>query len=362
MTRAKARMEKPNTTRQTARETALEQEIDHLRERLTALEAERDVMAFILDSIPDYVSYVDTDLVYRVCNRKYEIETGRSREAFLGKHVVAFMGEQGFAKIQRHVERVLKGELVTYKDRVDYGYQAQQDVEVQYSPHRSKERAVIGFSVYVRNITAQRRAEEMLRRQAQHDPLTDLPNRILFNERLEQAIGRADRIRSQLAVLFIDLDGFKQVNDVLGHEVGDQVLRDASHNLVQTLRRNDTLARIGGDEFVLLVEDLQGLEQATSLADKVVESISNLHTPALQNVRIGASVGIALYPEHGNDSRVLLVRADEAMYKAKRRGKNSHFLYVEGGSRPASETQAHGENLVTTAPALLSTESDISEK
>ncbi|QYZ67308.1 MAG: GGDEF domain-containing protein [Gammaproteobacteria bacterium (ex Lamellibrachia satsuma)] len=323
-------MEKSNTIQRTAQEITLEGEIDRLRKRLAVLQAEHDAMAFILDSVPDYVSYVNADLTYQVCNRKYEIETGRTREAFLGKHVVEFMGEQGFAKIQQHVERVLKGELVTYEDRIDYRYLAQQDVQVQYAPHRSKEGAVIGFSVYVRNSTARRRAEEMLRRQAQHDPLTDLPNRILFNERLGQAIGRANRIRSQLAVLFIDLDGFKQVNDVLGHESGDQVLRDVARNLSQTLRSNDILARIGGDEFVLLVEDLQGLEQVKILADKMIESITHLRTPALQKVRISASIGIALYPDHGSDTRILLVRADEAMYQAKRHGKGCYFLYGEG--------------------------------
>lgn len=323
-------MEKSNTTRRTTQEATMEGEIDRLRKRLAALQAENDVMAFILDSIPDYVSYVNADITYQLCNRKYEIETGRTREAFLGKHVVEFMGEQGFAKIQRHVERVLKGELVTYKDRIDYRYLKQQDAQVQYAPHRSKEGAVIGFSVYVRNITAQHRAEEMLRRQAQHDPLTDLPNRILFNERLEQAIGRANRIGSQLAVLFIDLDRFKQVNDVFGHQVGDQVLRDVARNLSQILRSNDTLARIGGDEFVLLIEDLQDLEQVKILADKMIESILNMRTPALQKINISASIGIALYPDHGSDTRVLLVRADEAMYEAKRQGKGCYFLYGEG--------------------------------
>ena len=163
--------------------------------------------------------------------------------------------------------------------------------------------------------------------------------------------------------MFIDLDGFKQVNDVLGHEVGDQVLRDVARNLLQILRSNNTLARIGGDEFVLLVEDLQGLEQVTILADKMVEAISNLLSHALQNVRIGASVGIALYPEHGSDSRELLVRADEAMYEAKRRGKGNHFLCGEDARRPTSgETQARGEHPDTTAPPLAITEVDLIKK
>ncbi len=320
-------MEKSNATRRSARDNTLEEEINRLREQLADLQEERDLMAFILDSIPDYVSYVNADLTYKVCNRKYETEKGLSHDAFIGKHVVEFIGEQGFARIQPHVERVLKGELVTYEDHLDYKYLTKQDVQVQYAPHQSKEGAVIGFSVYVRNITAQYRAEEMLRRQAQHDPLTDLPNRILFNERLERAIVRANRISSQLAVLFIDLDGFKQVNDALGHEVGDHVLQDVARKLTQNVRRNDTLARIGGDEFVLLVEDLDGLDQVKNLADKVVESISNMHTPALKDIRIGASIGIAPYPDHGCDARTLLVRADEAMYEAKRQGKRCYFLY-----------------------------------
>ena len=316
-------------TRRTGRETSLEKEVEQLRQQLVDLQAENDLMTFILDSIPDYVSYVDADLTYRLCNRKYEIEKGMTREKFLGKHVIEFVGKQGFASIQQYVDRVLKGELVTYEDHIDYRYLAEQDVQVQYAPQQSEDGAVIGFSVYVRNITAQHRAEEMLRRQAQHDPLTDLPNRILFNARLEQAIGRANRISGQLVVLFIDLDGFKQVNDAYGHEAGDQVLQDVANKLIESVRRSDTLARIGGDEFVLLVEDVQGLGQVKSLANKVVESISSLHTPALKKVRISASIGISLYPDHGNDTRTLLVRADEAMYEAKRQGKQRYFLYGE---------------------------------
>ncbi len=322
-------MEKPNESWRSAREILLEKEVERLRQQMLDLQAENDLMTFILDSIPDYVSYVDADLTYRLCNRKYETEKGMAREKFLGKHVVAFVGKQGLASIQPYVDRVLKGELVTYEDHIDYKYLAEQDVQVQYAPQQSEDGAVIGFSVYVRNITSQHRAEEMLRRQAQHDPLTDLPNRILFNARLEQAIGRANRISGQLAVLFIDLDGFKQVNDRFGHEVGDQVLQDVANKLIENVRCSDTLARIGGDEFVLLIEDFQNLEQARSLADKIVESISSLHTPALQKVRISASIGISLYPDHGNDPRTLLVRADEAMYEAKRRGKHCYFLYSE---------------------------------
>lgn len=316
---------------QAPRARDLEAENRRLRERLAALEAERDRLDFILDSIPEYVAYVDANLVYRFCNRIYETETGRPRADFIGKHVVEFMSEQGLAQIRPHLDQVLRGEAVTYQSRVDYRFLAQQDVEVRYTPRRARTGEVIGFSVYVRNITKQRRAEETLRRQAQHDPLTDLPNRMLFDKHLAQAIGRAKRSSGRLALLFIDLDGFKQVNDRRGHEVGDQVLREVAETLRRILRRDDTLARFGGDEFVLLAENIEDAAQAEKLADKVIDRVGRLESPALGDLRIGASVGIAFYPDHAGDAREILARADAAMYIAKRRGKRGYHLHGETG-------------------------------
>ena len=277
-------MVKPGLS-QIEREAKMTGQIDDLQQQLMVLEAERDVLAFILDSIPEFVSYVNADLTYRVCNRKYEIETDISRREILGKHVTEFIGNEAFVRIQQYVQRVLNGESVTYEDRINYKYLKDQDVEVQYIPHYSKEGDIIGFAAYVHNITKQRRAEEVLRHQAQHCPLTGLPNRILLNEYLEKTIGGASRRKSRVGLLFIDLDEFKQVNDVLGHDVGDQVLRDVTDNLIKIVRCNDTLARFGGDEFVLVVDDIQSQDQLISLAEKIVASISNLHTPALQSSR-----------------------------------------------------------------------------
>lgn len=324
-------------TQQAVRETLLEEEIIDLRKQLKTLAAERDVLAFTLDTIPEYVSYVDANLLYQVCNHKYEIETGRTCEEFVGKHVIEFIGENAFSNIQPYVERVLKGELVTYEDQIVYKHLGQQDVEVQYAPHFSKEGIVIGFSVYVNNITAQRRAEEYLRRQAQHDPLTDLPNRLLFNERLEQAVSRAKRTKKRVALLFIDLDGFKTVNDKFGHDVGDQVLLDVACCLKQNLRCNDTLARFGGDEFMLLIDDIDTLDHVKILAEKLVTSISEISTPTPDILKIGASIGIALYPDHSSDIKELFTQSDEAMYKVKNQGKCGYFIYGEGLYQPVGE-------------------------
>jgi len=321
-------------TEPTKNEALLEEEIIELRKQLKKLKSERDILAFTLDSIPEFASYVNADLVYQFCNHKYETETDRTREEFLGKHVVEFVGEKSFKKIQPYVERVLSGEVVTYENSMNYKHMLNQDVKVQYIPHYSKDNIVIGFSVYVQNITAQLRAEEGLRRQAQHDPLTDLPNRILFNELLEKAVCRAQRKNSQVAVLFIDLDGFKNVNDKLGHDAGDQVLLEVADYLKQHLRCNDTLARFGGDEFMILIDDVESILELKGLADKVVISISEMSSPALQSLKIGASVGIALYPDHSDDIKTLLSLADEAMYQVKHHGKSGYFIYGNGIYQP----------------------------
>ncbi|MEN8190637.1 MAG: GGDEF domain-containing protein [Thermodesulfobacteriota bacterium] len=312
---------------QAEREALLKKQIDNLQQQLAAVETEREVLTFLLNSIPEFASYINADLTYRVCNRKYEIEADISCQEILGKHVTEFIGNEAFDKIQPYLLRVLSGESVAYKDRIDYKYLKEQDVEVQYTPHRSTDGEILGFATYVHNITKQLHAEEALRRQALHCPLTGLPNRLLLKECLESGIAGASRRQGRLGLLFIDLDEFKLVNDALGHDVGDQVLRDIAENLAQVIRSNDTLARFGGDEFVLLVDDIQSLEQLISLAEKIVALVSNLQISAPQEIKIGASIGIACFPDHCTNGQELLILADQAMYKAKKMGKSGYFLY-----------------------------------
>jgi diguanylate cyclase (GGDEF)-like protein/PAS domain S-box-containing protein len=163
--------------------------------------------------------------------------------------------------------------------------------------------------------------------QAQHDTLTKLPNRALLNERLELAIARASRREEGIALLFIDLDGFKQVNDTLGHAVGDELLRSITERLGRGIRSGDTLARIGGDEFALLLPDLKTSSDAASDAQRVAEGMLNLfQTPfklEVHEVYVTASIGIANYPDDGTDAATLLQHSDTAMYRAKRSGKNT---------------------------------------
>jgi diguanylate cyclase (GGDEF)-like protein len=165
-----------------------------------------------------------------------------------------------------------------------------------------------------------RRANEQLAHQALHDSLTDLPNRALFFDRLAQTMRAAQRQNSGLAMLLIDLDRFKDVNDTYGHQAGDLVLRQVADRLRTALRASDTVARIGGDELAVLLPSVGGVETAISTAQKVREAICRPYPIAGHGVRVGASVGVALYPTHAHGGEALLAAADAAMYRAKRAG------------------------------------------
>ena len=169
---------------------------------------------------------------------------------------------------------------------------------------------------------------EQLAFQATRDPLTDLPNRRLFEDRLEQAILRAHRYKEKVAVLLIDLDRFKQVNDLLGHRVGDALLREVAHRASGCLRKSDTLSRIGGDEFTVLLNPVESVDGAEKALRRIVQAFQAPLTILDHKITVSASIGLSVYPDHSEDPATLLRNADLAMYQAKRRGKNGWQTYV----------------------------------
>jgi diguanylate cyclase (GGDEF)-like protein len=173
-------------------------------------------------------------------------------------------------------------------------------------------------------VYAFRRVKEAYRQRellATHDPLTGLPNRRLLYDRLDQAIARSKRDRSMLAVMFIDLDKFKQVNDTLGHPVGDELIRAVAERLRGCLRASDTVARLGGDEFVVIAGDLHRVEEAIQVARHVLDAMNRPFHVAGHELHTGCSIGLSLYPDDGEDPETLLGRADVALYHAKEDGR-----------------------------------------
>ncbi|MCL4432693.1 MAG: bacteriohemerythrin [Epsilonproteobacteria bacterium] len=169
--------------------------------------------------------------------------------------------------------------------------------------------------------------KNILHHQAYHDALTNLPNRALFNDRVNQAIEKAKRYSKELAIFFIDLDHFKHINDSLGHGIGDKVLQEIANRLNHNIRKEDTLARFGGDEFVLLVDDLAQGQDATPLAQKILESLSQPLLIEGHTLYISSSIGISLFPQDDQDVQKLLMYADNAMYRAKDAGRNNFQFY-----------------------------------
>lgn len=179
------------------------------------------------------------------------------------------------------------------------------------------------------DITTIKESEERLNYLAHHDPLTGLPNRLLFNARLEHTLQQARRYQKQVAILFLDLDRFKNVNDTLGHPSGDQLLKQAAERLRAELREEDTLARLGGDEFVSVVEAERATQIAAVMARKLLAALGQPFVLLGHEVFIGGSIGISLYPSDGEDCATLVKNADIAMYRAKQQGRNNYQFYTE---------------------------------
>jgi diguanylate cyclase (GGDEF)-like protein/PAS domain S-box-containing protein len=231
-------------------------------------------------------------------------------------------------------ERVMKAYRDMRDDGVDQEFRIVRPdgtvrwVHARGFPVRDGRGEVYRVAGIVEDVTEQRTLEQRLLHQAQHDALTDLPNRVLCFDRLGQAIGQAQRRDWKVALLFIDLDRFKNVNDTLGHALGDELLRQAAARLAQCVREEDTVARLGGDEFGVILGDMTHAQDAALVAQKILERFAVPFTVGGHEAFVTASIGIASYPVDGADAATLGMNADAAMFRAKRRGRNTYEFYT----------------------------------
>ncbi|MFC4769424.1 putative bifunctional diguanylate cyclase/phosphodiesterase [Effusibacillus consociatus] len=186
---------------------------------------------------------------------------------------------------------------------------------------------IVGVYGIAKDITERKRAEELINHMAYHDALTELPNRRLFKDRLTMALAHAKRHNHRLAVMFLDMDRFKNINDTLGHAVGDTLLRLVAKRLTGCVRKSDTVARMGGDEFTILLSEIGQADDILKIARNILQELEQPFKLEGHEFRITASIGIALYPDDGDDSETLMKHADTAMYRAKESGKNNCQLY-----------------------------------
>ena len=195
---------------------------------------------------------------------------------------------------------------------------------------RNEKGEVVNYVALFRDITEIKQTQRQLEYLANYDPLTALPNRNLFHDRLRHGLEKAARSGKRLAVLFIDLDNFKAINDTRGHDVGDLILKEAAARLLESVRDEDTVARLGGDEFVVLLEDVQDVVGVAEMAQRVNENLFLTVAFEAQSEEISGSIGIGVYPEDGRDAQTLLKRADTAMYQAKALGGNTYQFFAGG--------------------------------
>ncbi|MFZ5911170.1 MAG: diguanylate cyclase domain-containing protein [Chloroflexota bacterium] len=201
-----------------------------------------------------------------------------------------------------------------------------------------QEGAIENYIGFLTDITARKETDERLQHLATHDVLTGLPNRILFIDRLQSALWRAEQSGNMVAVLFLDLDGFKTVNDQLGHQMGDEFLRVIAKRLQASIKITDSAARMGGDEFAVLLQNISSQEDALHATERLLAMISKPVSLKENKVQTTASIGISIYPEHGTQES-LLASADQAMYLAKSKGKNCYYLFTadeQGNSKESS--------------------------
>ena len=256
--------------------------------------------------------------------------------------------------------------LKTYNDLVE-GHLEQYKIEFRIrhksgewrwvqATSRAVEREESGRATVIagiqQDITDRKKRETRLAHKATHDELTGLPNRTLFIDHLNWALVQAERNQAGLAVLFLDLDRFKNVNDAWGHSLGDHLLIKVSERMVQLLRRSDTIARLGGDEFILLLPEIGQDQDAIHVAQKILSSVQASFDLDSLNLRITTSIGIALYPEDGKDAETLIKNSDSAMYSAKAGGRNTYKRYNVSLDSPESGEKKGGFNHVPGKPSI----------
>jgi diguanylate cyclase (GGDEF)-like protein/PAS domain S-box-containing protein len=297
---------------------------------------ENEVANVTLDSIEEAV--LRTDLCGNVMylNRMAEKMTGWPREDALGHPIADVLriidginqaGVHDAVEIVLHEDRT--GRVATNRmncilvrrDGLEFG------IENKVTPIHNQDGDVTGALVAFHDVSAARAKSLEMSHLAQHDSLTDLPNRLLFNDRLTQAISIAVRQSNQLAVMFVDLDQFKKVNDSLGHGVGDKLLQSVAKRLVACVRRADTVSRLGGDEFLILLSQVEHEEDAAFSARKILRALAVPHIIDNISLDLSASIGVSTYPSDGPDAQTLLNKADTAMYEAKQQGRHNYQFF-----------------------------------
>lgn len=293
------------------------------------LESKRRV-EHILESITDAFFAVDNGWRFTYVNGQAEHFLQRGRSELIGRSLWDELPEIADSVFEENYRKAMADHAAVEFE----GCYPPSDTWFQVHAYPSQD----GLSVYFQDITERKGTEERIRQMAFYDPLTGLPNRTLFKDRLSQALAQAHRHSRLLAVVFLDLDRFKVINDTLGHAVGDQLLQATAQRLKECCRREvDTVSRRGGDEFIIMLPELDEMRDAVHVAQKIIDSFANPFDIGDHELFVTTSIGISIYPYDGNEVETLVKNADMAMYRAKEQGRNNYQLYTPAMNARAFE-------------------------
>jgi diguanylate cyclase (GGDEF)-like protein/PAS domain S-box-containing protein len=333
-----------NTLRNALKKRELERSFVGLRKQL---ERSERLHRFMIESSPDIILIVDKEGRFQFINDRAEDLLGYTKDELLGEHYTVIVDPESITRAshsfneRRTSLRVSKDEEVWLLCKAPHQGGERQRIAIElnamgvYEHESITERGAkpqndyAGTYVVARDITERLTSQKLIHYQAYHDLLTGLPNRALFMDRLTNAISHARRLKSRLSVMFLDLDSFKYVNDTLGHDTGDALLKKVAERLKECLRESDTLARLGGDEFIVLLPHVESVATTKTVAGKIVRAIKEPLHIANHELCVTTSIGIAMYPEDGASADALIKNADIAMYHTKDLGKDGFNIFTE---------------------------------
>ncbi len=316
-----------------------------------ALFIEKERAQVTLDSIGDAVLSTDISGKITYLNLVAESMTGWSREDAIGRPLAevfriidgatreACQSPMDMAIQQDRTVGLAANSILIRSDGVE------SSIEDSAAPIHDRQGRVTGAVIVFHDVSAAKAMSSQMTHAAQHDVLTGLPNRVLLNDRVTQAIAAACRHASKFAVLFLDLDHFKHINDSLGHPIGDRLLQSIAKRLVACVRSSDTVSRQGGDEFVVLLPEVDQSEDAAHTARRMLQTVAETHSIDGHELHISASIGLSVYPDDGPDTETLIKNADTAMFQAKENGRQSYQFFKPAMNVQAVERQSVEENL-----------------
>jgi diguanylate cyclase (GGDEF)-like protein/PAS domain S-box-containing protein len=334
-----------------SRVLAINQDISARKHAEDALYQEKERAQVTLNSIGDAVICTDISGKITFLNRVAERMTGCSWQSAQGRPMDEIFrvidatsrattpNPMELAMAQNRTMNLPLNCILIQKDGTETA------IEDSVSPIHSREGQVTGAVIVFRDVTATRAMTLQMTHSANHDFLTGLPNRLFLSDRITQAIALAQRHRKKVAVLFLDLDGFKHINDSLGHPTGDRLLQSIAKRLVDCVRGTDTVSRQGGDEFVVLLSEMEQSGDAVITARRMLEAVAEAHSIDQHDLHVTTSIGVSVYPDDGLDAETLIKNADTAMYQAKEQGRQSFQFFKTAMNVRAVERQSIEESL-----------------